>query len=221
MPVLLCVFLEREPGSCPKAILLFDLDSSFFLSLVSTCLKLSLGMKGKFKVAESGPFAKNKNGGHREALAPRSPIGPCPISVTTSQGARQGWCLMKSIWMLYLRHYKGILYSTSEIHSSLLITWSTALIVKNFTLLLSNALLMALIWNNCDIKCLANNITWLCLRAAPSKWIQHPLSVCRRLDRSLSHHQWFPQPTKKDSVMLGIFPPNYFNGQKKKKSAVL
>ena len=107
---------------------------------------------------------------------------------------------------------RGLLFNL--IHQSLLITWSTTLIVKNFTILLSNTLLMAFIWNNCDIKCLTNNITWLCLWTAPSKWIQPQFFVCRRLVGSLSHHQWFSQPRKMDRMMLGIFPQNYFNGQK-------
>ena len=57
MPVLLCVFLEKEPGSCPKSALLFltVLPGSLhpLPSLISNCLSEPvLRNSGKFMVAE-------------------------------------------------------------------------------------------------------------------------------------------------------------------------
>ena len=57
MPILLCVFLEREPGSCPKAILML-LEGS---SPPDQQLSEPVPRKSeKVMVAELGPFPKNK-----------------------------------------------------------------------------------------------------------------------------------------------------------------
>ena len=79
MPVLLCVFLEREPGCCPKAILL--LLDLFLLFLNSNRLNLSLGTQTRSWWLKEAHFLRTRKEGHRKSLAPRSPTGPCQVSV--------------------------------------------------------------------------------------------------------------------------------------------
>ena len=77
MPILLCVFLEREPGSCPKAVLLFlDCSSLVFASPSFPDQQLSEPVprnSGKVMVAERGPFPKNKKWGTQKSVCAHEP----------------------------------------------------------------------------------------------------------------------------------------------------
>ena len=72
MPVLLCVSLEREPGSLPKSVLLLlDCLSLVFPSPPFPDLQLSepvLRNSGKVMEAEWGPFPKNKKWGTQKGF---------------------------------------------------------------------------------------------------------------------------------------------------------
>ena len=82
--MLLCVSLEGEPGPCPRAELLF-LGCS---SLVSASppfpdeqlFKYALWNSGKV-IEAGGCSLQTRNGGHRKASVPRSPTGPCSVSL--------------------------------------------------------------------------------------------------------------------------------------------
>ena len=82
--VLLCVSLEGEPGPCPKAALLFlltapPLSPGPLPSRISICLNL----QGRSWRLNEAYFLLSRNGGHRKAFVPRSPTGPCSVSVSS------------------------------------------------------------------------------------------------------------------------------------------
>ena len=74
MPTSLCVPLEGEPGSCPKAVL--PLSFHHLLSLISNYLNLPLGTQGRPWRLNEAHFLKTKNGGHRRLLFPGALQGP-------------------------------------------------------------------------------------------------------------------------------------------------
>ena len=72
MPVLLCVSLEGEPGSCPKDVLLLagpPLSLHRLPSLTSNCLNLLLRTEGRLWKLNEAHFLKTRNGGHRRLCA--------------------------------------------------------------------------------------------------------------------------------------------------------
>ena len=77
MPMLSCVFLEREPGPAPRLPIVSWL---FFSSVISNCLNVPLGPQGRSWRLNEAHFLKIRSGGHRKACAPRSPTGLCPVS---------------------------------------------------------------------------------------------------------------------------------------------
>ena len=83
-PISLCVSPEREPGSCPRAVLLFLNCSSLVFASPSFCdQQLSEPVprnSGKVLEAEQGHFLRTRNGGHRKVFVPRSPTGPCSVT---------------------------------------------------------------------------------------------------------------------------------------------
>ena len=85
MPTSWCVSLEREEGSCPKAVLLFlDYSSLGFASPSFPDQQLSEPApwnSGKTMELNEAHFLKARNGGHRNAFVPRTPTGPCSVSV--------------------------------------------------------------------------------------------------------------------------------------------
>lgn len=81
-----------------------------------------------------------------------------------------------------------------------------------FLLLLSNTLFRTFMWNNCDIKWLASNSTWLSLGSLIK--MESSLYFCKSKTRRILASPSIVFSTKKDGMMLGIFPPDYFNGQK-------
>ena len=81
--ILLCIFLEEDPGSCPKAALL-SIDGSSLVSVsppfqVEQLFEPALWTSGKVTEAEAYS-RKTRNGGHSKACIPRSPIGPCSVT---------------------------------------------------------------------------------------------------------------------------------------------
>ena len=77
MPILLCASLERKPGSCPEAVLLF-LDYSSLVSASPPLPGQHLSApapwnSGKVVEAEGGPFPKNKKWGTLEGLCAQDP----------------------------------------------------------------------------------------------------------------------------------------------------
>ena len=83
MPVLLSVSLERETGSSPKAVLLFDFFSLVFASPpfpISNCLNLSLGTQRRSWRLNEAYFLRRRNRGHRKAFVSGSPTGPCSVT---------------------------------------------------------------------------------------------------------------------------------------------
>ena len=72
MLILLCVFLEREPGSYPKAV-----NSCCLTVPPFSDLNLSLGTQGRSWWLNGAHFLRTRNGGHRKALPPRSPTKLC------------------------------------------------------------------------------------------------------------------------------------------------
>ena len=81
LKVLLCIFLEGEPGWCPKAALSLLDPSSFvcipLLSLISNCLNLPFGTLEKSRRLNDAYFLQTRNGGHRKAFVPtRALQGP-------------------------------------------------------------------------------------------------------------------------------------------------
>ena len=86
MPILLCVSLEREPGPCPKAVLLF-LDYSSFVSAFPSFPDQQLlepvpWNAGKVMEAECGPFPRNEKWGTQKGIVPRSHRGPWSVTVS-------------------------------------------------------------------------------------------------------------------------------------------
>ena len=82
MLVLLCVFLEREPGSCPKAVVLF-LDWSSLVFPPSSFHHQQLSgpvprNSGNVMVAEWGPFPKNKKWGTQKGSCAQDPHRAVP-----------------------------------------------------------------------------------------------------------------------------------------------
>ena len=82
--ILLCVSLEAEPGPCPRAALLF-LNSSSLVShplpsLISNCLNLPFGTRGRSRRLNEAYSLQTRNRGHRKASGPRSPAGSCSVS---------------------------------------------------------------------------------------------------------------------------------------------
>ena len=77
MPPSLCVFLEKEPASCPKAVLSFlDCSSPVFASPSFPDQQLSEPApwnSGKATEAEWGPFPKNKNWGTQKGFCAQEP----------------------------------------------------------------------------------------------------------------------------------------------------
>ena len=80
MPMSLCASLQRQPGSCPKTVLLFLDCSPWSLhplpSLISNCLNLPLGTQGRPWKLNEAHFLKARDGGQRETFVLRNPQGP-------------------------------------------------------------------------------------------------------------------------------------------------
>ena len=103
--ILLCVSLEVEPASCPKAALLFFDCSSLVLeslpSLISNCLNLPFGTQGRSWRLEPIPY-KQEVGDIERLLCPGPPQGPAvslPPEVPWFQGC--DWSLEdhhRSMW---------------------------------------------------------------------------------------------------------------------------
>ena len=81
--ILLCASLEVEPGPCLKAALLsLDCSSLVFASPPfpeEQLFELDFCNSGKVMEAEDC-FRQTRNGGHRKASMPRSPMGSCFVS---------------------------------------------------------------------------------------------------------------------------------------------
>ena len=78
------VFLEEEPGHCPKAALLFLLTAPIysphpFPSLVSSCLNLWLELR-KDPGSWMKPISRNQEMGDTKVFVSRSPTGSCLLS---------------------------------------------------------------------------------------------------------------------------------------------
>ena len=98
--ILLCVFLERDAGSCPKAGLLFLDRPPLFLhplpSLISNYLNLSLETQKRSWWLKEAHFLRTRNGGHRKAFVPLSPTGACSgfsITYLEDRQARMEQCM--------------------------------------------------------------------------------------------------------------------------------
>ena len=104
MPVLLCVFLEREPGSCPKAVLLF-LGCSFLVSVSSSFPDQQLSEpvpwnSGKVMEAEWGLILKKKKWGTQKGFCAQEPhramtsfISSCRLYYFTGNASLvTAWC---------------------------------------------------------------------------------------------------------------------------------
>ena len=77
MPILLCVSPEREPGSCPKAILLFlDCFSFVFASLSFPDQQVSLGTQGSSWSLNEAHFLEKEMGDGERLLSPGAPQSP-------------------------------------------------------------------------------------------------------------------------------------------------
>ena len=77
MPTSLCVKLEREPGSCPEAVLLF-LDGSSLVSASPPLPGQHLSApaprnSGKVTEAEGGPFPKYEKWGTQKGFCAQEP----------------------------------------------------------------------------------------------------------------------------------------------------
>ena len=88
------MFLEGEPGRCPKAALLFPDCSSLisaslpWLTIVWICpLELREGLGGWMK-----PISYKQERGTKKGLVPRSPTGSCSVSIASLQDRPQ-WTL--------------------------------------------------------------------------------------------------------------------------------
>ena len=101
--MLLCVFLEGEPGPFPKAVLLF-LDCSSLSSQhplpspTSHCLNLPFGTQGRSRRVNEAYFLKTRDEGHTKAFLPGSPTGPCSVSVP----------LGEDNWKLHAWHFPAL-----------------------------------------------------------------------------------------------------------------
>ena len=88
----LCVSLEREPGSCPKAVLLF-LDCFSLVSASPSFPDQQLSEpapwnSGRSERLNEAYFLKTRHGGHRKAFVPRKPTGPAwsPVCICLGCG---------------------------------------------------------------------------------------------------------------------------------------
>ena len=98
--ILSCIFLEEDPGHCPKAALV----SSDCSSLVSVSppfpdeqlFEPALWNSGTVMEAEPY-FLKIRNGGHRKACVSRNPIGPTHFQRWPSKDP--GWLLPTTCWL--------------------------------------------------------------------------------------------------------------------------
>ena len=91
MLILLCVTLEREPGSHPEAVRLYGCCLTVppwslhpLPSLISSCLNLPLETQGRSWRLKEAHFLKIRNGEHRKAFVLRSPTGPCSVLFLSS-----------------------------------------------------------------------------------------------------------------------------------------
>ena len=94
MPILLCVSLEGNQDPAPGldycVLTIPPLSLHLLPSLISNCLNLPLGTQGRSWGLNEAHFLRTRNLGHRKALAPRSPRGPCPVSDTPRKKGKVG-----------------------------------------------------------------------------------------------------------------------------------
>ena len=75
MPILLCIFLEEEPGPCPKAALFFR-DCSSLVSASPPFPVEQLPFRAWKAMEAETPSLKTRNGGHRKSCVPQALQGP-------------------------------------------------------------------------------------------------------------------------------------------------
>ena len=94
IPILLRVSLEKEPGSYPKAVLLF-LDCSSLFSLISNCFTLSLETQGRPWRPNEAHFLKTRNEDTERLLCPGSPQGPAGLQkYLSNRGISCTWWIL-------------------------------------------------------------------------------------------------------------------------------
>ena len=65
-------------------LIVLPLSPHLLPSLISNCLNLLIGTQERWWRLNEAYFLQTKNGGHRKAFVPRSPIGSCLVSLLHS-----------------------------------------------------------------------------------------------------------------------------------------
>ena len=72
---------DPAPRMCYCCLTVPRLSSHPLHSPITNCLYLPLGTQGRLWRLCKAHFLKTRNGGHRKAFVPRSPTGPCLVSL--------------------------------------------------------------------------------------------------------------------------------------------